>query len=199
VRVSDGSAQIEVQRAQAVGGVDFPLDERRPADILTSAAALGGVGSVALDVGITTPHTAEGVTRPALDVLEKYYEDKMRKYADVAAAAKWQYRPLIISAYGRAHCEAKKVVHRLALAAGRRFGAKSAGRIESVWWRNCATLLMERACSMVARCRPAGRLLHTLGGVADDLSGRRHPRRDGGPDAGAVVIGADGPIVPLGD
>src|SRR5271154_3705019 len=80
------------------------------ADILTSAAPLGGVGSVALDVGVTTPFTAEALRSAELDVLEAYRTKKLRKYADAAEAAQWRYWPVLISAFGRAHAEAKKTV-----------------------------------------------------------------------------------------
>lgn len=101
VRASDSTVQTEVGWGVAVCDGDACVDARRPADILTSAAPLGGVGYVALDVGITTPHTAAAVARAGLDVLDEYYKAKQRKYENAAAAAKWQYRPVIISAFGR--------------------------------------------------------------------------------------------------
>lgn len=194
VRASDSTVQTEVGWGAAVCDGDACVDARRPADILTSAAPLGGVGYVALDVGITTPHTAAAVARAGLDVLDEYYKAKQRKYGDAAAAAKWQYRPVIISAFGRKHGEAKKVVHRLALAAARRYGVKDAAMIEKAWWRNCGTLLMERASSMVDRCRPTARLPPTLGGVADGQGEVRHVERDG---TNPLVVGADGPTTPF--
>ena len=199
VRVSDGSAQIEVQWARAVDGVDPPLDERRPADILTSAAPLGGVGSVALDVGVTTPFTAEALRSAELDVLEAYRTKKLRKYADAADAARWRYWPVVISAFGRAHAEAKKAVHRLSLAAARRYGDAKASTIESAWSRNCGTLLMERASSMVRRCRPTVPLPAALGGVADDDAGVWPAKRRRRAANGVPAVGADGPTAPLGD
>jgi len=60
----------------------------------------------------------------------------------------------------------------------RRYGVKSATMIETAWWRNCSTLLMERASSMVRRCRPTVPLPAVLGGVADDVAGCG--RRSGG-------------------
>ena len=106
---------------------------------------------------------------------------------------------MIISAYGRAHADAKKIVHRLAEAAGRRFGGTSAATIERAWWRNCGTLLMERASSMVTRCMPHGVLPHTLGGVRDDLAIVRHAARVGEECGDGVVVGADVPAAPVGD
>jgi hypothetical protein len=198
-RLSDGRTQTEVGWATALRCEGVDGDARRPADILTSAAPLGGVGSVAIDIGITTPHTLAAVQNAALDPLDAYYEAKVRMNEEAASAAKWQYRPMIISAYGRAHAEAAKIVKRLALAAARRFGAKSAARIERAWWRSCGTLLMERACSMVARCTPRGVLPHTLGGVRDALVEERHERRLEYGDAGGVVVGADVPAAPPGE
>jgi hypothetical protein len=198
-RLSDGRAQTEVGWAAAVRGGGGDGDARRPADILTSAAPVGSVGSVAIDIGITTPHTAAAVADAALDPLDAYYKAKVRKNEEAARMAKWEYRPMIISAYGRAHPEAKKIVKRLALAGARRFGMKNAARIERAWWRNCGTLLMERACSMVTRCTPHGVLPHTLGGVLDGLTEVRHERRREYADTGGVVVGADGPTVPVGE
>jgi hypothetical protein len=198
-RASDGSAQTEVPWAPAACAPDPPLDERRPADILTSAAPLGGVGFVAIDVGITTPMTQEGLKRAGVDVLEAYCARKIAKNTDAATAAKWQYRPVIISAFGRRHAEATNVVHRLAMAAARRYGVKPA-QIESAWWRNCTTLLMERASMMVERCRPTVRLPCTLGGVDEDAAGAEpHARRRRRTDGDGAWVGADEPTAPEGE
>jgi hypothetical protein len=197
-RASDSRVQTEVQWAAAVGCADARVDARRPADIVTSAVPLGGVGYVALDVGVTTPHTMEAVKKPDLDVLDAYHKAKTLKYADAAREAKWQYRPVIVSAFGRVHSDAKNVVHRLALAAARRYGVKSATMIETAWWRNCSTLLMERASSMVARCRPTVRLPATLGAADDDRAGLRHVTRIHGAEC-AVVVGADAPTPPASE
>ena len=75
---------------------------------------------------------------------------------------------------------------------------KSAAIIETGWWRNCSTLLMERASSMVSKCRPTVRLPATLGGADDDRAGVRHPRRIDGAEC-AVVVGADAPTPPAGE
>jgi hypothetical protein len=196
--VSDAAVQTEAQWATACsGGADPPLDARRPADILTSAAPLGGVGSVALDVGVTTPFTEDALKRADVDVLDQYHSRKVAKYREAAAAARWQYRPVIVSAFGRAHAEAKKVVHRLSLAAAKKFGEPNASRIEGGWWRNCGTLLMERACRMVDRCRPTVRLPAAFGGVDEDRAGDRWPKRRAAD--GAPWVGCDGPAVPAGD
>jgi hypothetical protein len=197
-KICDSATETEVQWAAAVGSGGPNIDARRPADILTSAAPLGGVGYVALDVGITTPFTVAAMSRPDYDVLGAYRAEKVRKYATAAADAKWDYRPVIISAFGRRHTDAKHVVHRLAVAAAKRFGVKSATKIEDAWWRNCGTLLMERACRMVERCHPTAVLPAAYGGVADDASGAPHAERRWRAD-GAPGVGADGPAVPVGD
>jgi hypothetical protein len=156
------------------------------------------VGSVALDVGVTTPFTAEALKRDDVDVLEAYRGRKVAKYAAAADAARWRYWPVVISAFGRPHAEAKKAVHRLAIAAARRYGVANGSTIEKAWWRTCGTLLMERACSMVSRCRPTAPLPAGLGGVAEDRGGGREATRRRRATGGALAVGADGPAAPVG-
>ena len=130
-------------------------------------------------------------------MLEQYRTRKLTEYAAAAEAARWQYRPVIMSAFGRVHSDAKRIVRRLAAAAAKRFGGAVASQIEDAWWRNCATLLMERACRMVEKCRPVVALPAELGGVdVDRVAPRRATVRAGD---GAPGIGADGPASPVGD
>ena len=103
---------------------------------------------------------------------------------------------MVISAFGRAHAKAKKAVHWLAVAAARRYGETKASRIEDGWWRNCGTLLMERPCTMVSRCRPTVPLPTALGGVADDLAEVRPAKRQRRAADAAPAVGADGPTAP---
>jgi hypothetical protein len=203
-RIADHCTIIEAsgRSVYAGGGPDAP--QLRPADILTSAAFLGGVGSVAMDVGIASPHTAEASTNPSVDVLDTYKRRKERKYEAVCSAANWQYKPLMFSAYGRAHDDTVHSIHRLCVAAGKAFGGADIVRTETAWWRNAGTLLVERAARMVERCRPVVALPPELGGRDDDaaVAPRKRRRRqgeareeeEGGEDlvSGALVAPGDG-------
>lgn len=100
-------------------------------------------------------------------MLDVYSREKIGRYHEVAAQAGWKYIPLTMSCYGRPHATTLEVVHNLAMAAARRFGVEDAAKIEESWWRNCSTLLAERAANMVIKCSPAVRLPRVLGGGAD--------------------------------
>jgi hypothetical protein len=200
-KISDRTTQIEVacESAMNADGV-VPLNGPRPADILTSAAPLGGVGSAALDVGITTPFTAEALADLARDPLDDYRSRKLARGTDMCAAAGWMYLTLIISAFGRPHHDTIRTIHRLCVAAARSFGSDPR-RTESAWWRNAGTLLMQRAASMVHRCRPRVPASAALGGVDESLWGAvpHHTRLDGGdPRAEALVSGGAAPRTPEG-
>jgi hypothetical protein len=188
-KVSDSTTATEVAWATALGS---GIDGRRPADILTSASPMGGVGSVALDIGITCPHTFAALTSPNVDPLDDYHLRKMTKYRDLAGAAGWSYKPVLMSAFGRPHADATTVVRRLAKAASRTYGVDKAGAIEAAWWRNCGTLLAERAARMVARCCPIVELPRELGGAGDELAGAAPARGGAAVDVSAVVAGAEG-------
>ena len=76
----------------------------RPADILTSAAIPGC--SAALDIGVTSPDAAGA----GADCCDAMHRRKHRDYATVLAELLQQgvtYRPMVWSAFGRAHPEAK--------------------------------------------------------------------------------------------
>jgi len=163
-KISDSNTSIEESSAAAIGS-----DARvRPADILTSATPLGRAGSAALDIGICCPHTRVSVRRGgAVDVLDEYHLAKVSKYHAVAAGAGWGYYPMTMTCYGRPHHTTIAIVHKLAMAAARRFGVEDSAKIEENWWRNCSTLLAERAARMVMKCSPTIRLPRVLGGGPD--------------------------------
>jgi len=153
------------------------VDRLRPADVLTSAAPFGGVGRVALDIGITSPHIVAACNRVALDPLDEYRAVKSRQYTAPCHAAGWGYMPLTLSSLGRAHAETRSAVHKLAVAASKSFGGSDPSRTEATWWRNATTLLMERNARMVARCVPDDATPPIISGVDEHKWGHvPHPR-----------------------
>jgi hypothetical protein len=188
-KISDSGTSTE----QKVGSAaDAVAENWRPADILTSASPFGGAGLAALDIGISCPLAA--TAREGEDVVDAYRLTKIRKYKRIAEQANWQYRPVTMSCFGRPHPESTKIVSRLAQAAARRFGVEDVSRIEERWWKNCSTLLAERAANMVLRCSPTIRLPRALGGGMDS------DEEDGGwkeggvkteVDVSGVVVGGD--------
>lgn len=99
--------------------------------------------------------------------MDIYHAEKMERYQTLAAAAGWTYMPMTMTCYGRPHASTTSIVHRLTMAAARRFGVGDVTRMEEQWWRNCSVLLAERVARMVMRCSPTIRLPRTLGGGAD--------------------------------
>jgi hypothetical protein len=168
-RVADRATQVEVAWATAVEARHHDADRQRPADILTDASPLGGVGSAAIDVGVTSPHTEDVLHGRSKDAVDDYYRKKRVQKGPVAERAGWTYHPFILSCYGRVHSEATRIVHRLALAAAQVYGVDDAGMIERSWWRTCGTLLAVRAAWMVGKCRPDVALPAVLGGVGDGV------------------------------
>ena len=186
-RIVDSSTSIEEPCAAATASVA----RKRPADILTSASFIGGVGSVAIDVGVACPHTEEAIRRVGVDVLDAYWRKKKDKYERMTKEAGWEYYPVILSSYGRPHDEAVRAIHRLTMAAARRFGVEDGGKIECAWWRNCSTLVAERVANMVRKCSPTVQLPRVLGGVDHEEVPVRP--RGGNGHIDKVVVGADGP------
>ncbi len=183
-RISDSSTVVEAS-----------IQGRRPADILTGAAPLGGLGWMALDVGVTTPFTSDAARSPTTDVLDEYRKKKLIDYGDSCSSVGWEYRPLIFSAFGRAHEDTHHVIHRLCVAAAKSFGGTDVTRAEAAWWRNAGTLLAERAARMVERCRPVLVLPPVIGGT-DEAGWDVEPSRARHRATAAVeslVDGADAP------
>jgi hypothetical protein len=211
-RVSDSSTEVEAVPVSATSmllAASSPaaahVQRRRPADILTSAAPLGGGAGrrVALDIGVTSPFIGECIRSPAVDALQEMRARKLHDNTHVCADADWDYRPLIFSAFGRAHDDTRTVIHRLALAAARAFGGADVARIETTWWRNASTLLMERCARMVQRCLPHHQLPPIIAGVNEDRRDchhdtRRHHSRNSH-TAEALVAFGDSHPVPRGE
>ena len=103
---------------------DPDVEGLRPADILLSAAPLGGAGDCALDAGVTNPCTAAALASPRHDAVHDYYVRKVRKNEAACKAAGWEYRACVVSCFGRA---SGKTGQRRA---SRRQGARMA-------WRGC--------------------------------------------------------------
>ncbi len=145
----------------------------------------------ALDVGISCPIAPSA--RDGEDVVDVYRLTKIRKYEQVAKVLGWEYRPVTMTCFGRPHQKSIDVVHRLAMAAARKFGVEDVWRIEARWWQNCSTMLAERAANMVLRCSPTIRVPRELGGGRDceDDDGGGVGEGCGRVDVGRVVQGAD--------
>jgi hypothetical protein len=165
--ISDPCTRTEVSWASPIPVDGAIVGRQRPADILTTAAFIGGVGPAALDVGITTPFTAEASRAPHIDTLEAYRTKKLQQRDAGCKAVGWRYEPLIFSALGRAHDRTASIIHKLCHAASRAFGCVDPRRAEAAWWRNATTLLMERNARMIERCRPIVDPPPILGGVDD--------------------------------
>jgi hypothetical protein len=191
-RASDPAARLEVAFGSTADNTN-----RRPADLLLSASPFGGrAGAVAVDVGVVAPHTAAALTHQ-LDPIADYIQRKRAKSEKACTDAGWTFFPFILSAYCRPHPDATRLVSRLCVRAAREFVAEPPGRIEAAWWRNASTLLMERAASMVERCRPNPAPADPRDSLWGIEPHRPLPRRD--PAASFVdvlVAGAEAPRAP---
>jgi len=199
-RHSDSSTSTEVGWATASElARSNPIANRmRPADILTRASALGGVGPAAIDVGVTTPHTLDAINNPNHDPLADYHSRKIIKYNSIIPLTDWSYHPFVISAFGRAHPSASSIIDRLARGAARSFGVRQPALLSSAWWRTCTTLLAHRAALMVHRCLPISSIPPSLGGPSDAPSALSlipsSRLADGGFDL--IVLGSEAPSAP---
>ena len=103
----------------------------RPADVLCSAAIRGSLA--ALDVGVTMPTAADGGVDGDADAAKRYLDEKLRKYQRHLAEMQAQgiiYKPIIWTAWGRAHPDAS-VLRSLATKAARRRGLIGSGELLS--------------------------------------------------------------------
>jgi hypothetical protein len=123
----------------------------RPADVLCSAAVRGSLA--ALDVGVTMPSAADGDA----DAAQRYLDAKLRKYRRHLATLQSNgiaYKPIIWTAWGRAHPDAISVLRSLAITAARRRGLISASAMLAESRLNIALELQARAARMVMKCLP---------------------------------------------
>jgi hypothetical protein len=185
--ISDSETSIEATCAEAF---DHSAQRQRPGDILTSATSLGGsVGKAAIDIGIVCPHSQDAIAQPATDPLNIYREKKIRASEQKAREAGWSFHPMILSCFGRCHDDAINIVHRLSIAAAKRFGVDTAPKIEAAWWKHCSTLIAARAASMVTKCLPSEALPPGMGDVDEADVGNIVERSRSEVDVGKVVAG----------
>ena len=123
----------------------------RLADILCSAAVRGSLA--ALDVGVPMPTGADGDA----DAAQLYLNAKLSKYSRHLAAMQSNgitYKPIIWTAWGRAHPDAISALQSLAIKAARRRGLISASSMMAETRLNIALELQARAARMVMACMP---------------------------------------------
>lgn len=140
-RLADATAEPEVL------GLIASAPGLRPADVLTSALAMGL--DTALDVGVASPE-ASGAGK---DCAESMRKRKHRTYAAFEAEldeARVMYKPLVWSCFGREHAETTAVLTTLARRAARRQGLSDHGPL----------LAKARAAIGVALARRCARMVH---------------------------------------
>ena len=114
--LADPSASVET------AGLVPSAPALRPADIITSAALPGRLA--ALDIGVTCPEA----TGAGEDCCDAMYRRKRRAYAphlhELGEEQDVAYRPMVWSAYGRAHPETEAMLTSMAVLAARRRGLR---------------------------------------------------------------------------
>jgi hypothetical protein len=126
---------------------------------------------MAVDVGIVAPHIQAVLLSDASDALDLYFKRKVAKSQDHCSSAGWKFYPFIVSAYGRPHPPAAKMVSRLCAKAAREFVVEQPKRLEANWWRNATSILMIGAAAMVERCRPIIELAPGIDGCREHMRG----------------------------
>ena len=153
-KIRDRFTDLAVMADPAAESESVSLTPRpglRPADVLCSAAARGGLA--ALDVGVTMPTDSHG----NVDAAQAHADMKMRKYRRYLHEMEPQgimYKPIIWTAWGRAHPDVVAVLRSLATRAARRRGLASPSELLSQARRNIAMELQARAARMVLACLP---------------------------------------------
>jgi hypothetical protein len=155
---------------------------------------------MAVDVGVVAPHNLHAM-RCTTDPLDEYRGRKINKSAGGCRAAGWSFYPFLVSAHGRVHPQAARLVHRLCVRAAREFVVEPVKRLETNWWRNATTILMQRNAAMVERCRPVPDVASGIDGCREDRRGvepHRPLRRNFFPNtlAPSVIGGASAPAIP---
>ena len=145
VRLADPAASLEPL------GLIPDVPGARPADVLTSAALAGC--QAALDVGVVSPDSQDS----GEDACESMHRRKMGTCAAHFAALRAQgvqYRPLVLSAFGRLHPEAACTISALAAAAARRQICTLTRRRKRSSNARPSTAPCRRAVAMVRCCLP---------------------------------------------
>ena len=157
-RVRDSVMDLALKADPAAETEPAALTSRpglRPADILCAAAIRGSLA--ALDVGVTLPTAADGSEEDGTDAAQRYLNDKLRKYRRhllEMQANGITYKPIIWTAWGRAHPDAIAILRSLALKAARRRGMVSAGELMADTRLCIALELQARTARMIMACLP---------------------------------------------
>jgi hypothetical protein len=141
--LADPSADVETV------GLIPSVPTLRPADILTSAALPGRLA--ALDIGITSPDA----TGAGGDCCEAMHRRKLGTYRPHFAELQEGgvvYKPLVWSAFGRAHPETTVVLEALAKQAARRRGLRDHRLVLRRARAAIGVKLVQRAVRMVRAC-----------------------------------------------
>ena len=96
--MADPSAEIEVP------GLLESAPTLRPADVLTNAAVEGDVSAV--NVGISCPH-AQGASQDCTETMRADKLDKYGPYLEELQDIGINYRPFMVTCYGRFHDSAQ--------------------------------------------------------------------------------------------
>ena len=155
----------------------------RPADILTSAALPGRMA--ALDIGITSPDGA-GAGGDCCDAMfRRKRRDYQRYLHELEVEEGVSYRPMVWSAFGRAHPEADAMLESMALLAARRRGLLDHKLILRRVRAGIGVALVRRAVRMVLACVPhlASEEIGVILGEAQAGAERPEPR---------LIVAADG-------
>jgi hypothetical protein len=157
-RIKDAVMELALKADPAAESEPQALTSRpglRPADILCSAAVRGSLA--ALDVGVTLPSAADGDVDSDSDAAQRYLNDKLYKYRRHLEAMRANgivYKPIIWTAWGRAHPDAIAVLRSLAMKAARRRGLISSNELLADSRLGIALELQARAARMVMKCLP---------------------------------------------
>jgi len=125
--------------------------DRRPADILTSAALVDGLA--AIDVGISSPEA----TGAGTDCCEAMRARKMRELGPHLAELRGrgvEYRPMTFSCFGRWHPESSALAEHMARTAARRRGLADPRLILRRARRRVGVAIAQRAVRLLRACLP---------------------------------------------
>ena len=143
--LADPSAEAETL------GLIPSMPTLRPADILSSAAIPGR--SAALDIGITSPDASGSGD----DCCAAMFRRKCQDYSQFEAELLLQgivYRPMVFSAFGRAHPETQLILETLAVQAARRRGLQDHKLILRRTYAAIGVEIARRGARMVSACLP---------------------------------------------
>ena len=135
--------------AETVGLI--PGTALRPADVLTSAL---GNGFTALDIGITSPDAqlaGDDCTAAMFERKKAYYEP----YERILAAQSIAYCPLVWSAYGGPHAQAKAALKTIAARIARRRALAHPDEVYAHMTAGISTEIWRRAAKALEGCWPS--------------------------------------------